>query len=359
MTDGQVVHWRSGLWTGLSNQILAIVVVLVLILAVTIGTITAQLRNHELTAAGNQLKSLAVVLADQAERAFEAIELIEVSIVEKLQNDGVSTPDEFRRWMEGRAVHEQLRNRIAGLPQVDALIAVDADGNVLNFSRFWPIPTVNVADRDYFKALKDQSGPISFVARPVQNRSNNSWNIYIARKFVAADGATLGLIVGAINLSYLERLYGAAAPQPDGSVALFRNDGVLLARHPHVEPRIGDSFSGRPIFQGIDDPDAQDKDHPPDERRGRHGPALRPPPASALPDHAHRFQLQLKHPASVAAGSRKPRRGSRPPWRPDRCGSPHIASDGARPTPPPSGASVRGRGGGGQAQRGKPTWALG
>lgn len=147
MTDGQVVHWRSGLWTGLSNQILAIVVVLVLILAVTIGTITAQLRNHELTAAGNQLKSLAVVLADQAERAFEAIELIEVSIVEKLQNDGVSTPDEFRRWMEGRAVHEQLRNRIAGLPQVDALIAVDADGNVLNFSRFWPIPVTGAKPR--------------------------------------------------------------------------------------------------------------------------------------------------------------------------------------------------------------------
>ncbi len=225
----------------------------------TTGTVITQLRNHELTAAGNQLKGLAVVLADQAERAFEAVELIEVSIAEKLQNDGVNTPDEFRRWMEGRAVHEQLRNRIAGLPQVDALIAVDTDGNVINFSRFWPIPTVNVADRDYFKALKDASGPVSFVARPVQNRSNNSWNMYIARKFVSADGATLGLIVGAINLNYLERLYGAVAPQPDGSVALFRNDGVLLARHPHVEPRIGDSFSRQPIFQGIEDPDAQEK----------------------------------------------------------------------------------------------------
>lgn len=231
---------------------------LVLILAVTTGTIIAQLRDHELTAAGNQLKSLAVVLADQAERAFKAIELIEVSIVEKLQNDGVSTPDEFRRWMEGRTVHEQLRNRIAGLPQVDALIAVDAGGNIVNFSRMWPIPTASVADRDYFLALKDPSGPTSFVGRPVRNRTNN-WNIYIARKFVAADGAMLGLIVGAINLTYLERLYAAAAPQPDGSVALFRNDGVLLARHPHLEPRIGDSFSGQPIFQGLADPDAQEK----------------------------------------------------------------------------------------------------
>jgi PAS domain-containing protein len=252
-----VVRWRSWLWAG--RQILTVVVVLILILMVTTGTIITQLRNHELTAAGNQLKGLAVILADQAERAFEAVELIEISIVEKLQNDGVSTPDEFRRWMEGRAVHEQLRNRIAGLPQVDALIAVDADGNVRNFSRFWPIPTVNVADRDYFKALKDGAGPVSFVARPVQNRSNNSWNIYIARKFVSADGAMLGLIVGAINLNYLERLYGAAAPQPDGAVALLRNDGVLLARHPHVEPRIGDSFSGRPIFQGIEDPGAQEE----------------------------------------------------------------------------------------------------
>ena len=203
MRDEHVVRWRSWLSAGLSSQILGVVVVLVLILAATTGTTITQLRDHELTAAGNQLKGLAVILADQAERAFEAVELIELSIVEKLQNDGVSTPDEFRRWMEGRAVHEQLRNRIAGLPQVDALIAVDTDGNVINFSRFWPIPTVNVADRDYFRALKDTSGPASFVARPVQNRSNNSWNIYIARKFVSADGAMLGLIVGAINLTYL------------------------------------------------------------------------------------------------------------------------------------------------------------
>ena len=46
MRDGQVVHWRSWLWAGLSSQILAIAVVLVLILAVTTGTIIAQLRDH-------------------------------------------------------------------------------------------------------------------------------------------------------------------------------------------------------------------------------------------------------------------------------------------------------------------------
>ena len=238
MRDEHVVRWRSWLWAGLSSQILTIAVVLVLILTATTGTIIIQLRNHELTAASNHLKGLAVVLADQAERAFESVELIEISIVEKLQNDGVNTPDKFRRWMEGRAVHEQLRNRIAGLPQVDALIAVDTDGTVVNFSRFWPIPTVNVADRDYFKTLKDESSPVSFVARPVHNRSNNSWNIYIVRKFVSADGAMLGLIAGAINLTYLERLYGAVATQTYCSVALVRTAGVMRAGSQHIEPRI-------------------------------------------------------------------------------------------------------------------------
>ena len=56
-----------------------------------------------------------------------------------------------------------------GLPQLDALIAVDADGSLLNFSHYWPAPAVNLADRDYFKALKTNSALTTYFGEPVFN----------------------------------------------------------------------------------------------------------------------------------------------------------------------------------------------
>ena len=61
--------------------------------------------------------------------------------------------------------HLLLKEKIAGLPQVDAVTMIDADGKLLNFSRYWPIPDVNISDRDYFKALKADPSLESFISR--------------------------------------------------------------------------------------------------------------------------------------------------------------------------------------------------
>ena len=56
---------------------------------------------------------------------------------------------------------------------------IDPDGNLLNFSRSWPIPNIQVADRDYFKALKADPNLETFISAPVPNRADGTWDIYV------------------------------------------------------------------------------------------------------------------------------------------------------------------------------------
>jgi len=208
-------------------------------LAVGAGLLVSQLRRNALDNSGQELQRLALVLADQAERAFEAVELVQDSLVERLQTDGVKSPEQFRQRMTGLAAHEDMRSRIHGLPQLDALIAVDADGSLLNFSHYWPAPPVTLADRDYFNALKTNKALTTYFGEPVFNRGTGTLTQHLARKITGPDGQFLGLILGAVELAYFERLYESLSLGSDTTILVRRDDGRLLARFPAIDARNG------------------------------------------------------------------------------------------------------------------------
>ncbi len=97
--------------------------------------------------------------------------------------------------------------------------------------------------RDYFTALAADPKLRRFIGQPVRNRGDGAWTIYIARKITAPDGTFLGLVLGAVELGYFERLYAQISPSDDAVVSMFRNDGMLLVRHPRREDVVGKVFS--------------------------------------------------------------------------------------------------------------------
>ncbi|MFC7693416.1 EAL domain-containing protein [Paeniroseomonas aquatica] len=227
-------------------------IVLGLAAAAATGLLLAHLRARTLQDSSRHLSATALILAGHAERSFEAVEQLQTSLHESLRSQGLGTPDDFRRLMAGEATHHRLRNRAHGLPQLDAVTAIDADGQLVNFSRYWPIPPVNVADRDYFQALKADPGRLSYISAPVPNRGTGTWTIYLARRVSAADGEFLGLLLGAVELAYFERLYASVLPDPTASIALLRQDGTLLARQPHLDASIGRSFAQAGVFRQLE-----------------------------------------------------------------------------------------------------------
>lgn len=210
--------------------------------------IILNLRNHALDSSQRELRNVALVLAEQTDRAFQTVELLEDSLIERMQALGIASPEDFERRMSGHEVHLMLKEKTSGWLHIGSITLINSEGRLFNFSRFWPIPDITVVDRDFFQALKSNAQLKSFMGQPVRNRATGTWTIHLVRKLAAPDGEFLGLVLGAMEMEYFEQFFATIALAKESSISLFRSDGMLLARHPHVEPAAAPSYpqSGLP-----------------------------------------------------------------------------------------------------------------
>ena len=82
----------------------------------------------------------------------------------------------------------------------------------------------------------------SYISQPGHNRTNGAWTMFLVRKVTAANGEFLGLVLGAIELSYFDKLFASVSLGEGSSITLFRSDGILLTRYPQIESAIGKNF---------------------------------------------------------------------------------------------------------------------
>ena len=209
-----------------------------LIAAIAAGTVVilSHLRERALAKTVRELQSVALVLAVQTDRAFKAVELIQTGLVERLQALGVASAEDFERVMSGHEVHLRLKDKVTGWPHIGSITLINSQGKLFNFSRFWPLPNIDVTDREFFKVLKSNAQLTSFMGAPVRNRATGTWTIHLVRKVAGPNGEFLGLVLGAMEMQYFEEYFRTIALEADSSIALFRDDGAILARHPHVDP---------------------------------------------------------------------------------------------------------------------------
>jgi len=203
----------------------------------------SNLRESTLQTAETNLTRYNLTLAEEADRSFKSLDLVLSSVGDYVGRRGVNDSASYQSTMSDQDTHFLLKEKITGLPHVDAVTVINSKGKLINFSRYWPIPDVDVSDRDYFKALKDDPGLETFVSAPVRNRGTGTWNIYIARRLNDPNGHFMGLLLGAMSLQYFENFFGATSIGTGTSISLVRDDGILLARFPHSDG-IGKPSSG-------------------------------------------------------------------------------------------------------------------
>jgi diguanylate cyclase (GGDEF)-like protein len=225
------------------SKLLLSQVLLGLLVAITTGMLVWQSREQALTASRHELQSLALTLADQAERAFDAVDLLQTTFIEMTRAEDIKTPEEFRRLMSSPQVNAQLIEHGRMLPQLDTIALVDADGNFINFNHALPVPPINIADRPHFRALRDNPGQTSVISEPIMARLNNSWAVVVAHRITSVDGRFLGISFGGVVMRYFENLYQTVGNGEDTAIALSRQDGVLLARYPSVPGTVGKAFT--------------------------------------------------------------------------------------------------------------------
>jgi PAS domain S-box-containing protein len=204
-----------------------------------------KLRESTLDDVADNLARRSLALAAQANLSFQSLSLVLDSVAEHVTRETVADRDYPHRGMGSIEVHELLKEKIVGLPQIEFVGLVGADGNLVNTSREWPATSFNVADRDYFIALRDKSAPGQVVSAPLQSRGTGNWTIVVARRLQAADGQFIGVLNGSVNLSFFEEHWRSIldAQEVDSSISLNRRDGTVLARLPSSDA-VGRRFEG-------------------------------------------------------------------------------------------------------------------
>lgn len=204
-------------------------------------------RAAALNAESRELQNVALALSEDIDRAFERAEVIQDSVIERLKSAAtLASPDPRRNWTSVET-NAFLKAKISDMPQIDAVTIIDSHGDLLNFSRAWPIPKINIADRDYFKNCVADAACDKFVSNVVQNRGSGTWNFYIGKKVTNENGAFLGFVLMAMNVEYFEKSFESFA-MTAGRVSLFRMNGKPLARYPHIESEYSKSYISLPMF---------------------------------------------------------------------------------------------------------------
>ena len=219
-------------------------VILIAALAAGTGALVSMMRTSILDDNERDLSNIALILAQQSADAFRAVDVVEQSVVEHIRSMGISSRRDFDARLSDPDTHLMLKDQIGALAHVDVVSLVSAQGKLVNYTRRWPAPAIDVTDREYFKVLTAAGAPSSFLSAPVRSHGSGTWTIYAVRRVNDAHGELVGFVVSALRLPYFENFFGSIALGEGSSISLARSDGVLLARYPRIEQAIGQPYTG-------------------------------------------------------------------------------------------------------------------
>ena len=237
--------------TRLIRWIIILGIALVAVIITATGLMLLSLRDRELAESEHELKSLAFILAEEIDRSFQSMELIQTAVIERMQRLGIASAEDYERQMSGQDTFQHLKDQISGLPYVDALVLFDTEGKRINVSRMWPAPYFKNPDYDFILAFKSDPHLTAHVSKPIHNPITGTWVVYIARKFTGPNGEYLGAVLGVVAMQSFERIFQAIAPTPNSTIVLTRRDGMLLARWPHVETALGRPLPDPELFANL------------------------------------------------------------------------------------------------------------
>jgi two-component system, sensor histidine kinase len=188
------------------------------------------------------LAQLALVISEQTSRSFQAVDLVLKAAIEHMAT-GRSDRRQAETAIASIAVHDLIASSMASLEQVDDIVVIDANGDIVNHARSWPVARISLADRDRFRFFLNHDSSELFVSEPVRSRIDGARVLQLARRLNDSDGKFLGVLSASIRLDYFETFYSAVALGEGGSISLLRQDGMMLATYPFVDSMIGQVYS--------------------------------------------------------------------------------------------------------------------
>ncbi len=241
VSDAAPRRWDLMAWAGLSaRQATALIgSVTIVVLAVTTIVFSSILYDRAIEDWRTQLANLSLVLAENTSQTMASAFLVLDSIADDVHNAAVNDRDSMVKALRQQPTYQMMRDKISGLPQVGVATIVAANGDVVTFTRAYPAPSINLADRDYFQHHRRSVDPAIFISQPVRNKGDGKWTFYLSRRLNSANGHFLGIVLVGISCDFFSEFFRRVNLGENASISLYRNDNTLLARWPTAEQLIG------------------------------------------------------------------------------------------------------------------------
>jgi two-component system, sensor histidine kinase and response regulator len=216
----------------------ALSVIVIIALAIIAAVV---LRSQEIDVWRRQMGNNSLVLAEHTYQTLLSANIALDGIAERARAEGADSPEDFRRLLARPEIYRMLRDKTEFLPQVDVATVVANNGDVINITRAYPPPPINLADRDYFKAQAKDNNAGNFISNAVRNKGNGKWVFYLSRRLNDRRGNMMGLVLVGISVDAFTKFYERLGLNlgEGASVTLYRDDFSVLTRWPFQDELIG------------------------------------------------------------------------------------------------------------------------
>jgi signal transduction histidine kinase len=188
-------------------------------------------QNYDLSVAGwkTSAENISLTVAAHATQTAGAADLVAKSMADWIGEERIETPEQFRRIMGERRFYDAMRDRIVGQPQIGMVLIAANNGDVVNTTIAWPPPPLNIANRESFtSAIEPDRKTLALGATSI-GRISGKPRFFVSRKVMSETGELLGVIAVGLEAEFFADFYKRVALGSDSWLALFRNDGTLLA----------------------------------------------------------------------------------------------------------------------------------
>lgn len=199
------------------------------------------------------------------ERATATLRIVEEHVRKVLSTqvlvlDWLRDREEGLSWEEiehSRSFYDLLVLLERDYEEIDGIYLADATGHVRINSKQFPLErTLDLSDRDYFRALAAGGTPLA-ISDAYAGRWNGALSFRVARPLRTPDGVFSGMVAVSVHLEYFERFFETVAGSGDISVILMRGDGRVLASFPRTAaPAQGEKrgLSGQQPAENVEAP---------------------------------------------------------------------------------------------------------
>lgn len=222
-------------WLSLSLSIKAMAVVVGLGIPIFVTSSLYWEYGEDLRAAEVTTANTSRALEQHAARTIERVDTYLQAVVSLVGSGTESLSSEI--------IHKALRDKLVQSDYLTNILVLNTKGEALHEAVASPARLTDRSKHDYLVKLRDEPHAGLFVGQPILGRHSGLSILPIARRINHLDGSFAGVIVATLKTAVFQSVFETFDLGPDSTFSLWRSDGTLLVRAPHVPALIGRNYA--------------------------------------------------------------------------------------------------------------------